>query len=241
VPELPPPLPPGERTVGQLVAETIRLYGNRFWRALLLGVPLAASTQLSLGHDSNVQTVILFAFSPLIALAYVWAGSLVHDVRPTAAAYLAAVLIFCPVSFLARLIVLPALGWLALFGLAPIAAMVERLGFRHALARGRQLGTADYVHALGSLSALVIVVAVAELTLIALLRSQGDNGQRVAHLLADLVLSPLLYLGGALLYVDQAARVGSQRSTRRRRSRNADLHPPVDADPAGHSDPQVEP
>ena len=240
MPDLPAPLPPGERTVGQLVAETIRAYGHNFWRALPLGLPLAASTQLSLGHDANVQTVILFAFSPLIGLAYVWAGRLVHGIRPTAVAYLAAVLVFFPVSFLARLIVLPALGWLALFGLAPIAAMVERIGFRQALSRGRQLGTADYVHALGSLSALVIVVAVAELTLIALLRSQGDNGQRVAHLLADLVLSPLLYLGGALLYVDQAARVGSSRSTRRR-SRDADLHPPVDADPAGHSDPQVEP
>src|SRR6476660_9727661 len=117
VPELPAPLPPGERTVGQLVAETIRAYGNNFWRALPLGLPLAASTQLSLGHDANVQTVILFAFSPLIGLAYVWAGRLVHGLRPTAVAYLAAVLIFFPVSFLARLIVLPALGWLALFGL----------------------------------------------------------------------------------------------------------------------------
>jgi hypothetical protein len=240
VPELPPPLPPAERTVGQLVAETIRMYGNHFWRALPLGLPVAASTQLSLGHDVNVQTLFLFAFSPLVALAYVWAGRLVHGVAPTAAAYLTALVIFFPVPFLARAIVLPAVAWLALFGLAPIAAMVERLGFRHALGRARQLGTADFVHALGSLSALVIVVAIAELTLIALLRSQGDNGQRAAHLLADLVLTPLLYLGGAMLYVDQAARVGSHRSTRRR-SRDADLHPPVDAEPAGHSDPQVEP
>ena len=34
VPELPPPLPPGDRTVGQLVAETIRTYGDHFWRVL---------------------------------------------------------------------------------------------------------------------------------------------------------------------------------------------------------------
>ena len=83
--------------------------------------------------------------------------------------------------------------------------MIERLGFRASLDRGRRLGTADYVHALGSLATLVIVVVVSELTLIALLRSQGDNGQRIAHALSDLVLSPLLYLGGALLYTDQAA------------------------------------
>ena len=41
VPELPPPLPPAERTVGQLVAETIRAYGANFWRVLPLGVPIA--------------------------------------------------------------------------------------------------------------------------------------------------------------------------------------------------------
>jgi hypothetical protein len=240
VAELPPPLPPAERTVGQLVAETIRAYGDNFWRALLLGVPIAVSTQLSLGHGSNVQTLVLLAFAPLISLAYLGAIRLVHGERPGVTAFLVALLVFLPVPFLERAIVFPAVAWLALFGLAPVAATVERLGFRDSLVRGRKLGTADYVHALGSLAALVIVVFIAELTLIVLLRSQGDTGQRIAHALADVVLSPLLYLGGALLYVDQAARVGSRPSTRRR-SRDADLHPPVDAEPAGHPDPQVEP
>ncbi len=239
MPELPPPLPPAERTVGQLVAETIRAYSSSFWRVLPLGIPIAVSSQISLGYDANVQTVVLFAFGPVIALAYVYACHLVHHVRITPTAYLTAVLIFAPVPLLERGAVLPAVAWLALFGLAPAAAMVERLGFRASLDRGRRLGTADYVHALGSLATLVIVVVVAELTLIALLRSQGDNGQRVAHVLADLVLSPLLYLGGALLYTDQAARVGSGRP-HRRSSRNADLHPPVDADATGRPDPQVE-
>jgi hypothetical protein len=239
LPDVPAPLPPAQRTVGQLVAETIRAYGGNFWRVLPLGLPIAASSQISLGHDANVQTVVLFAFGPLVALAYVYACHVVLDVRPTAVAYATAVLIFAPVPLLVRGVVLPAVAWLALFGLAPAAAMVEHLGFRAALDRGRRLGTADYVHALGSLATLVIVVVVSELTLIALLRSQGDNGQRIAHGLADLVLSPLLYLGGALLYGDQAARVGSGRPHRRSR-RDADLHPPVDADATGRSDPQVE-
>src|SRR5919202_525092 len=39
---LPPPLPPETRTVGQLVAETIRLYAQRFWLCLPLGVSVAA-------------------------------------------------------------------------------------------------------------------------------------------------------------------------------------------------------
>jgi hypothetical protein len=240
VPELPPPLPPAERTVGQLIAETIRLYGHVFWRALPLGIPLALSTQLSLGHSANVQSFVLLAFSPLVAAAFVWASRLVHGAAPNVTAFLAALVVFLPVPFLVRLVVLPAVAWLALFGLAVPAAMVERLGFRAALERGRQLGAADYVHAVGSLAALVIVVGISELALIALLRTQGDNGQRVAHLLADVVLSPLLYLGGALLYLDQAARVGSRRPNRRRR-RDADLHPSVDADATGRPDAQVEP
>ena len=239
MPELPAALPPAERTVGQLVAETIRAYGGNFWRVLPLGIPIAVSSQISLGYDANVATVVLFAFGPLISVAYVYACRLVHHVRPTPAAYATAVLVFAPVPLLERAAVLPAVAWLALFGLAPPAAMIERLGFRAALDRGRRLGTADYVHALGSLATLVIVVVVSELTLIALLRSQGDNGQRIAHALADLVLTPLLYLGGALLYTDQAARVGSRRP-HRRSPPNADLHPPVDADPTGRPDPQVE-
>ena len=99
--------------------------------------------------------------------------------------------------------------------------------------RGRQLGLADYAHALGSLCALVVVVGVAANVLGGLLRSQSDTGLRIAVFLSDLVLSPLLYLGSALLYVDQAARLISRQ--------DAGLHPALDADPAGRSDAQVEP
>jgi hypothetical protein len=40
-----------------------------------------------------------------------------------------------------------------------------------------------------------------------LLHTQGSQAQDVAFVLADLVLSPLLFVGATLLYVDQAARV----------------------------------
>ena len=36
-------LPPADRTVGQLVAETIRLFGGRFWRSLALGLGIQAA------------------------------------------------------------------------------------------------------------------------------------------------------------------------------------------------------
>jgi hypothetical protein len=153
--------------------------------------------------------------------------------RPTLVAAAVAALVWLPFPALRAVYVLPGLAWLALLGLAVPAAMVERLRFREALVRGRELGTADYVHALGSLAALVVVVGVSSNTLSALLHTQGDNGQRVAVFLSDFVLGPLLFLGGALLYVDQSARAV-------RSAPDADLHPPVDADPAGRADPQVE-
>jgi hypothetical protein len=238
--ELPGALPPGERTVGQLIAETIRAYGEQFLRLLPLGLPFVLATQISLGRSPNAQTLALLALSPLVALAFVVACRLVLDGAITPTAYVTALVLFLPVPILERAFVLPALAWLALFGLAVPAAMVEGLGFRAAVARGRRLGTADFLHAFGSLCSLAIVVVLSELTLILLLRSQGGNGARVAHALADLVLTPLLFVGGALLYRDQAARIGSRRPHRRRRG-DAHLHPPLDADAAGRPDPQVEP
>ena len=243
--DLPPPLPPGERTVGQLVAETIRLYGDNFWRALPLGVPLAVAYELILGHQINAQVAVLCAMAPLFSAAFVYASLVALDpprVPPRRIAFAVGlgVLVWLPAPILIRAYILPSLAWLALFGLAIPVAIREGLGFRATLARGRRLATADYVHALGSLCALVIVVALSAGVLSALLHGQGESTRRVASFLALLVLSPLLYLGGAMLYFDQAARVGSPRPQRRRR-RHADLHPPLDADAAGRADPQVEP
>jgi hypothetical protein len=249
MPELPAPLPPDERTVGQLIAETIRLYGHRFWAALPLGVPLALVDQVVVHRSVGEQAIVFLAAAPLISAAYVYACKLVHGGRPTLTVFGVALLVYLPFPALRAVYLLPAIAWFAFIGLAVPAALVERLDWRAALARGRRLGTADYVHALGSLAALVIVVGLAEETLTLLLRTQGDTSQRIALAIADVVLGPLLYLGGALLYLDQAARVGSSRSSSSRRSRrktqgrprDADLHPAVDADATGRPDPQVEP
>jgi len=150
----------------------------------------------------------------------------------TAGAFLLGLLIYAPFPPLRALYIIPGIAWFAFIGLAVPAAMVERLGFRAALIRGRELGAADYVHALGSLAALVLVVGIAEITLTALLHSQGDSSSRAALFLADLVLTPLLFVGGALLYDYQAARV---------RSPGADVRPPFDADPAGRADAEGQP
>src|SRR5581483_7922889 len=226
VPELPPPLPPEKRTVGQLVAEAIRFYGGRFWQVLPLGLPLAIADQLSVGHSIGIQMLVYWGTLPLFVAGYLRACNLVLGGTVNRVAAGVAVLVYLPFPALRAFFVLPGLAWLALMGLAVPVAMVERRSFRASLQRGRELGTADYGHALGSLATLVIVVALSSLVLGALLHTQVNNGQRVALFLSEVVL-------GALLFLDQAARaVGS--------ARHADLHPPVDSDPAGRPDPQVE-
>ena len=209
--ELPPPLPPKERTVGQVVAESIRLYGHRFWPTLVLGLPIAVITQVSAGHPLTTQMLVLWAATPFLTAAYV-RGIMLASPKPLerdalVRAFLVGVFVFLPVPVLVRLYVLPALAWLALFGMAVPAAALERLSPREALRRGRQLAAADYVHALGSLCALGILYFIARGVLFFLLRGQADTAERAAAFLGDLVVSPILYLGAALVYVDQAARL----------------------------------
>ena len=85
---------------------------------------------------------------------------------------------------------------------------------RDALRRGIALGRADYVHALGGLATLVMLVFVTQIAASLLLQGFADNSERAAAFLAGLVLSPVLFFGAALLYVDQAARVGTTREER---------------------------
>ena len=63
---------------------------------------------------------------------------------------------------------------------------------------------------------LVIVFVLSRVALAFLLREQADNAIRAAVFVADVVVSPLLFLGAALLYFDQAARVS--RTSERKRS-----------------------
>jgi hypothetical protein len=203
----PAALPPAERTVGQLVAESIRFYGARFFAVLLLGIPFVVVDSIGIGQSAAVQTVVLWAATPLFCLALVRASSIVIGGRPTWAAFWTAFVLFLPFPLLIRLYVLPGVAWVAIFGLAVPAAVAERLPVSRALRRGRELSGADLAHALGGMAALALVYGVSRAFLLVLLHTQGNQTQVIALVLADLVLSPLLFVGTALLYVDQAARV----------------------------------
>jgi hypothetical protein len=155
---------------------------------------------------------------PLIGAVYgpvlLLASMLALEVRPGRAATLTALaggfLAFAPFYFLVSLFVLPGLAWLAFLGLVVPVALAERRPLRAAFRRAVELGRADFVHALGSLATLWIVLFLSQASLFFLLRAQGEQAARVASVLAGVVVSPVLFLGLALLYVDQAARVGSR-------------------------------
>ena len=214
---LPPPLPPETRTVGQLVAETLKLYGDNLWTSLPLGISLMIINQINAGRDPDVQMFVLAAGAPLMAASFTGASAIVAGVRPSgpdvARAIVVGSIVFAPAAFLSRLFILPAVAWLAFVGLVVPVLVVERPPLGVALRRAFELGRADYAHALGSLATLAILFGLVRLMLVLLLRDLGDAGERAALGLGDLVLSPLLFLGGALLYIDQAARVRSTSAT----------------------------
>jgi hypothetical protein len=228
--ELPPPLPPGERTVGQLIAETIRTYGDRFWRALPLGLPIAVLDQLDLGRGGSIRIVLFVACAPFLALAFALASALVGRIHPgartLAVATLTGTAVLLPASLVFTWFVLVAAAYLAFVGLSVPVAVLEGSGPWQSVRRSLRLGRADYVHALGSLAALVIVFFLSRQVLVSLLQGQADETIRGAVFLADLVLAPVMLLGAAMLYFDQAARVGSGR----RKGREAGVSAPSDAE-----------
>ena len=230
---LPAPLPPERRTIGQVVAEAIRLYGARFWPSLALGIGpgLLGIAAAELHGASRVAVVV--GVGPLV-LASSYAGAI---------ALISGYLAFLPVC-VSRLWIFPgiylvALAWLALIGLSVPAALLERRGYADALRRGVQLARADYLHALGSLATLAITIFLTGLVIFFSLREGSGQALRIAAALALAVLAPVFVLGAAVLYVDQEARVES--GPRPRRRRDGDLHSALELDGPRRSDAEGKP
>ncbi len=217
---MPPPLPPVSRTVGQVIAEAIKLYQAHFFAALGLGLPVAVVDQVIASESVVERVALLAAASPVFSLAFAAASAIRQGDRPPARTWAIAVLVgvvtFLPAAFFFGWFVIAAILWLGLVGHAVPAVMAERIGVLAALRRTVELGRADYVHAAGSFAALALLFGLTRLALGLLLQNQADTAVRVAIFLADLVTSPMLFLGAAIVYVDLVARVGVSRDQRRK-------------------------
>ena len=227
---LPPALPPATRTVGQLVAESLKLYGDRFWAVLPLALPLVIVDQITVGQETATSIVVFALAAPFFAGSYACASTMVSGDRPARRAWVTAIgvgsLVFLPAAFLLPWFSLAAVVWLALFGFVVPAAIFESRRPGGAFKRSIEVARGDIVHAVGGLATLVLLYGITQRLLLQVLHSEADNTVRVSIMLADLVLAPLLFIGPALLFVDLAARVGTTRQ-----SRKAARRAPQDASP----------
>ncbi|HEY7148070.1 MAG TPA: hypothetical protein VH420_01370 [Gaiellaceae bacterium] len=236
---------PAERTIGQLIADSIRLYGRAFWRGILISVPATAFTVGAAFLDGTISIVYGVVVGPFaLGLSYLWASVVATRGRNAPGrALLAGAIAFLPLAA-SRVVIFPGiyfatLAWFALFALAVPAVLVEDLRLVPALRRGLALARADFVHALGTVAALAILVVVSIFSLSLLLAGFGSQSIAISAVLAVVVMSPLFFLGTGLLYLDQTARLES--GSPRRRRRDARLHHAVEPDRAGRADAEVEP
>jgi hypothetical protein len=199
------------------VAEAVRLYQANWGRALAIGVlpAIVGVVTVELGGWASlvfgaVVGSLVYTGSYLVASAIV--GGVPLRTRHALTAYVAGVLVFVPVPFLALVMILPALVWLALLGLVVPVALIEALPLRRSFVRAVQLARADYVHVLGSLATLAILTLVCQGVVAFTLREFSDQTERLAAVLAAIVLAPLLFLGAAVLYDDQVARWNARTS-----------------------------
>jgi hypothetical protein len=152
-----------------------------------------------------------------------------------AIAVVAGLAVLVPAVFLLAFLnifgLLPAVIWLGLSGfVVPVAVIERRLSWR----RAYRLARVDLIHAVGSLATLAIVGLLTGYVIFFTLRSAGTAALQAAAFLSVLVIAPLLFLGAALLYFDQAARVPTRRS-------DADLHHALEPDRPGRPDAEGQP
>ena len=211
--------------LGELLAETVRLYGERVRAVVGLGLFLAGSVVAAdlTGHVVGFVTVFSLAFTA----AYAAAARIVAGDRFAEACaqvglrtpILLALTIVVSVPFvLGRIdpvLVLFAVAWLAFVGFSIPVAMLERdpdadvwyrrLGFT--LYRSVGLARVEYLHALGIVAAFVIAYLLLAPVLAALLVGFGENGRFTAFVIANGVIGPFFFLGLSVLYFEQKARM----------------------------------
>jgi hypothetical protein len=213
--------------MGEVLAETARVYGERLWAAFGLGAVVAATLVAAFATGNVVAFVILASLS--FTAAYAAAARLVAG-DPFVEAWaqvalrlpvLLALTVVVSVPFILGRIDLVLLifgvAWLAFAGFAIPVTMLEgereerwfgRLGY--ALSRSLDLAKTEYLHAFGVAAALVLVYVLLGAVLGSALTGFGDNSEFAANVLVQIVLAPFFFLGLAVLFFEQRARTTAQ-------------------------------
>ncbi len=217
--------PTVDRPLGlsEILAETVRLYGDRFAASIGLGVPIAGVflATLFLPVFVDIALVALAFTLTWAAAARVAAGDGLLEAWAQAGLRLPILLVLAlvvavPFSLAVGqlfLLVL-AVAWLALTGFSIPVAVLEQDGevtswfdrLSYSLHRSVSLARTEYLHAVGVAAALVILEIVLGIPLAAALAGFAENGREAALALTQLVLAPFFFLGLSVLYFEQKAR-----------------------------------
>jgi hypothetical protein len=210
--------------LGEILAETVRLYGERILAVVGIGVFLAGSLLAAdvIGHVTVFVVIVSLAFTVAYAVsARVAAGDPAVEAWAQVGLRVPVLLVLTLVVsvpfVLGRvdpLLLVFSVAWLAFVGLSIPVAMIERspeaeawythIGF--ALSRSTALARAEYLHVLGVMAAFVLVFLLLGPVLAILLAGFADNGGVAAGLIANGVIGPFFFLGLSLLYFEQRAR-----------------------------------
>jgi hypothetical protein len=214
--------------LGELLAETVRLYGDRIWASLGLGAIYAGTLfAASLVHDAASYAVAAFMVAATYGVASRLAsGDSFREAWAQVAVRLPVLLVLAFVvglpfvlasSYLVLLLL--AAMWIALTGFSIPVVMLERESERqgwlasvgYALERTVALARTEYLHAAGVASALVAVNLLLGIFLTLALVGFAENTAEISTRLAQVVLAPFFFLGLTVLYFEQKARAVSSR------------------------------
>ena len=209
--------------LGELLSETIRIYTQRPWAAVGLGLVEGGAYLLAaLTPDLIDVLVIALAFTAIFGaaarfvsgdtFAEAWAQVGLRAPVLLVLTFVVAVPAVIALTYL-FLLVVGAL-WIALMGFSIPVAMLERepevknsfdrIAF--SLLRSIRLARAEYLHALGVIAALVIIYLLLGIALGIGLVGFADNGRMIAAALVQVVLAPFFFIGLSVLYFEQRAR-----------------------------------
>jgi hypothetical protein len=229
-------VPPVERplALGELLAETVRLYGERFWAALGVGAVVAGAFALALVVPEAVGVAILVVAITVVygATARLVSGDSFGEAWAQVAVRLPVLLVLglavtVPFALAARYLILlfVAAAWLGLVGFSIPVAMLERESepagwfwrIGYALRRSLTLARAEFLHAFGVAAALMLIYVLMGTILTRTLIGFAESGALGALTLVQAVLAPFFFIGLCVLYFEQKARAVSSRRTSDRR------------------------
>ena len=209
--------------LGELLSETIRIYTERPWAAIGLGL-VTGGVYLMAALTPDLLDVLLIALAStavFAAAARLVSGDTFGEAWAQVALRWPVLLVLTFIVTVPALIAIPIyylliIGalWVALMGFSIPVAMVERDPevknafdrIAYSLLRSIRLARAEYLHALGVIAALLMIYFVVAVALGVALIGFADNGTLVAAVLVRVVLAPFFFLGLSVLYFEQRAR-----------------------------------